>query len=151
MEQLKAWALSVCMACVATAILQQIAGGKAKFSVIKMVATLYILVVSLTPLQALRYPDTRLTLPQTAAASSVDTDAYVLSKTKTLLQQQLIEACSAAQCPVQEVDVCLAVQNGAVQVEQVTVRCAPEIDRQAVRGTIENWLGTPVPVEVKEG
>ncbi|MEG1269984.1 MAG: hypothetical protein RSD54_01555, partial [Ruthenibacterium sp.] len=59
METIKAWTLSVCMACIIAGLLTQFTPAKSKFSVIKLVLTLYILITAFTPLQMLRYPDTR--------------------------------------------------------------------------------------------
>ena len=44
MEQIRAWVLAVCFACIAAGILGQLSSSRTRFSVIKLILTLYILI-----------------------------------------------------------------------------------------------------------
>ena len=53
MEQIRAWVLAVCFACIAAGILGQLSSSRTRFSVIKLILTLYILITAFAPLQSL--------------------------------------------------------------------------------------------------
>ena len=140
MELMKAWALSICMACIVAGILQQIAPARARFSVIKLVLTLYILVSAFAPLQSLRDLDTNVDVPRLQAQTeTVDTVALVAAQAENSLSQTLTEACQ------DKVSVEMENNNGSLIITQVHVQ--NDADAQIV----QEMLGS-VPIELeKEG
>ena len=148
MEAVQDWALSVCMACVAAGILQQFASDKARFSVIKLVLTLYILVTAFALLRALRYTELHLAVPEAAEASSaeVNVSALAMDTAAQTLEQTLQKACAAQGLAVSAIEVSLSGEADNVAV--AGVRVVSEEERTAVEQAVCGALGTQVPVDV---
>lgn len=153
MEIIKAWALSVCMACIVAGMLHQFTQTKSKYSVIKLVLTLYILITAFTPLQMLRYPDTRFEIPVLLPIQDeIDTQTLLAAQTQKILERTIVKACDAAQCPISSATVSIVQTASDITINQVTVQM-PQAGTQAIAcKTVQQALGTPVPVIVqKEG
>lgn len=149
MDFIKQWALALCMACVAAGILQHFAVKTERFSVIKLVLTLYILVTAFTPLQALRYPETRYLpdLPASAPVEAgVDTDALVLARAEQSLAGTLREACAAANAPLSEIRVALANTEAGVAVREVGFTPQDVSQSEAAQNAIRTVVGTQVAI-----
>lgn len=137
MEWIKAWTLSICMACIVAGILQQIAPARARFSVIKLVLTLYILVSAFAPLQALRHEGLDFAAPRLhLEAETVDTAALVAAQAEESLTQALAEACQG------KVSVEMKNNNGSLVISQVRVE--NDSDKQ----TVYEMLGD-VPIDLQ--
>lgn len=153
LETIKAWTLSVCMACIIAGLLTQFTPAKSKFSVIKLVLTLYILITAFTPLQMLRYPDTRFFIPVLAPVeTAVDTDAMIAAQTQKNLERTVERACTQARCPVLSNTVSLTQNDIDFTVNRVTIVAAQDSQTELIRKTVQQALGVNVPVVVqKEG
>lgn len=148
MESLRQWTMAVCMACIVAGILQQLSGGKSQFSVIKLVLTLYILITAFAPIQAIKYPETRMTTPVLADAAPIDTEALILESTQKNLAETVAAACMAGGCPVEDVTVGLTQENGMVQVTGVTLILSDNADAQKAKQLAQTALGTQAPVTI---
>ncbi|MEG1381994.1 MAG: hypothetical protein RSC73_07095 [Ruthenibacterium sp.] len=153
MEIIKAWTLSVCMACVIAGILCQFTQAKSKFSVIKLVLTLYILITAFTPLQMLRYPDTRFDIPVLAPVETeIDTNILLAAHTQKILERTVQRACKEAQCPIVSCTVTLTRSEFDFTVREVAVWPAQGSADETIRKTVQEALESDVPVVVqKEG
>lgn len=153
METLRAWALTVCFSCIAVGILQQLCAPRARFSVIKLILTLYILITAFAPLMALRYPETRMTLslPDTPApAQQADIDAQVLTRAEQTLADMVRTECEAAGIPTGQVRVTLTEQAEGYAVEQVHVT-ADAAREQEIKQAVTRALGADLRVTVEGG
>lgn len=151
MEALRQWTMTVCMACIVAGILQQLSSGKSQFSVIKLVLTLYILITAFAPLQAAKYPETRMTTPVLADAAPIDTEALILESAQKNLAETVTAACMAGGCPAQDATVQLVQENGMVTVTGVTLTLADGTDEQKAAQLALAALGTQVPVNIIRG
>ena len=147
MEFIKGWTLAVCMACIAAGILQHFAARHERFSVIKLVLTLYILITAFAPLQALRYPLTRMDLPAVATVQPVDTQALILQQAQASLETTLVQECSAQGVALDFVAVTLTPTDSGTVVEQVVYTAQ---DSAAAQKAIQALVGQAVPVMAKE-
>lgn len=154
MQLVKAWALAVCMACAAAGLLQQLVPAKGKTSVIKLVLTLYILVTAFTPLAALRYPETRLTvpvLPENSTLTAPDTRVLVMDEAERTLAETVRAACEARGLSVQNVQVELAEaedKNAGAAIVIKSVRIISAADEAQLQAAAADALGEAAPVEV---
>ncbi|MEG2286586.1 MAG: hypothetical protein RSC00_01645 [Ruthenibacterium sp.] len=151
MEIVKQWTLSVCMACLVAGILQQFTASRTRFSVIKLVLTLYILVTAFAPLQAMRYPETRMSMPVVAQMTPVDTDALILEAARKNLTETITMACAAGGCAVSEVQVHLSVNDGMVTVTGVTLQIPDTANEEKAKLLALDALGSNVPVALQRG
>ena len=149
MEQLRAWTLSFCFACIVAGLLGQFSTERKRFSVIKLVLALYILTAALTPLRSgkgVQWP--RLAeAAQTVAAP--DTEALVLAQAEQQLAGTIEQALTQAGIGYRAVWVRLAQGSETVEVERVCVTAAPG-QEEAVRQTVRNVIGADVPVVLQE-
>lgn len=148
MEALRQWTMTVCMACIVAGILQQLSGGKSQFSVIKLVLTLYILITAFAPIQAFKYPETRMTTPVLADAAPIDTQALIVQSAQKNLAETVTAACMAGGCPVESATVQLVQENGMVTVTGVTLTLTSETDTQKATQLALSALGAQVPVTI---
>ena len=153
MEQIRAWALSVCFACIAAGIVQQLSASRARFSVIKLVLTLYILITAFAPLKNIGETQVFSSIPDAGeAAQTVDTQALVLEQAAHNLEQTLLTSFSAKGISVESVHVTLSGAEGAAQIESVAVRAPESAGPQEIEALVCDALGAGVPVSIeKEG
>lgn len=149
MEQLRAWTLSFCFACIVAGLLGQFSTGQKRFSVIKLVLALYILTAALAPLQS----GERVQSPRLAgaapAAAAPDTGALVIAQVETQLAKTIGQALTQAGIAHRAVWVRLAQGSETIEVERVCVTASPE-QEDAVRQTVTSVIGAPVPVVLQE-
>lgn len=154
MDLAREWTLAVCMACVASGVMQYFSAKNERPSVIKLVLTLYILVTAFAPLQALRYPDTRAlpSLPSAVAdgAQPVDTDALVLAQAQESLAATLRQACESQGATLTRVKVTLAQSEQGVVVQQVVFAAQDTAKTETARNAIRGVLGQEVPLAAEE-
>lgn len=149
MEQLRAWTLSFCFACIVAGLLGQFSIERKRFSVIKLVLALYILTAALVPLRSGEgvQPPRIVEAAQTVAAP--DTGALVLAQAEQQLAGTIGQALAQAGIEHRAVSVRLTQGSETVEVERVCVTAAPE-QENAVRQTVRNVIGADVPVVLQE-
>lgn len=155
MEQLRAWTLSFCFACIVAGLLGQFSSERKRFSVIKLVLALYIVTAALSPLQSgaeMRLPQ----LPQAAQAAQAaqtaaapDTAALALQAAEAQLAKTVAQALTQAGIAHRNVRVRLVRQNESVEVEQICIT-APPGQEDAVRQAVMRAVGADVPVVLQE-
>ena len=127
MEQIRAWVLAVCFACIAAGILGQLSSSRTRFSVIKLILTLYILITAFAPLQSLGDGHVTFDIPEAPqTVQAPDTEAMVLNT------------------------VALDADSETVEVADVTVIVPGDTDVSGVEDVVTKALGTHVPVTVNE-
>ncbi|NCC06881.1 MAG: hypothetical protein EOM30_02255 [Clostridia bacterium] len=145
MENIKAWVLSICLASFAAGILQYIAPQNSRNSVIKLVLTLYILVAAFAPIQALKYPDTRIALPEVLPQENiVDAESVIKEQTKANIESQLYEICASAGCPLESVDISMK------NYEVISVTATAQ-NSEGAENAIKAQLGENTAVYVNSG
>lgn len=152
MEQLRAWTLSFCFACVVAGLLGQLSSERNRFSVIKLVLALYIVTAALAPLQGEARPSAP-TLPAAEAAQiapAPDPQALAVQQAQQTLADAVGQALSREGIAHSAIAVRLFVRDGSLEVEQVTVTAPPGQNADAVRKTIARALGADVPVVLQE-
>ena len=139
MEQIRAWVLAVCFACIAAGILGQLSSSRTRFSVIKLILTLYILITAFAPLQSLGDGHVTFDIPEAPqTVQAPDTEAMVLNTVCTRLEDTVRSALA---------------ENGiayTVEVADVTVIVPGGTDASGVEDVVTKALGTHVPVTVNE-
>ncbi|MBD5092828.1 MAG: hypothetical protein HDT26_00825 [Subdoligranulum sp.] len=149
MEQLRAWTLSFCFACIVAGLLGQFSSERKRFSVIKLVLALYILTAALSPLQSgdeMRLPQ----LPEAAqGAQTPDTGALVMAQAGAQLSETVGQALTQAGIAHRAVDVRLVQEGESIEVERITVT-APPGQEEVIRQTIIRAIGADVPVVLQE-
>ena len=131
MEQIRAWVLAVCFACIAAGILGQLSSSRTRFSVIKLILTLYILITAFAPLQSLGDGHVTFDIPEAPqTVQAPDTEAMVLNTVCTRLA--------------------LDADSETVEVADVTVIVPGGTDVSGVEDVVTKALGTHVPVTVNE-
>ena len=157
METLRAWTLSVCLACAAAGVLGHLTGGRGKEPVIKLVLSLYILITALAPISRWRmdglgaeWQRMQQALP---AAGTIDARALALEAAAHRLEEELTEALhtEGETCGV---TVRLGCAEGLVEVESVALYGAADLE--CAGRTVQEFLGAQVPVisleeEVQDG
>ena len=99
MEQIRAWVLAVCFACIAAGILGQLSSSRTRFSVIKLILTLYILITAFAPLQSLGDGHVTFDIPEAPqTVQAPDTEAMVLNTVCTRLEDTVRSACGERDC-----------------------------------------------------
>ena len=122
MEQIRAWVLAVCFACIAAGILGQLSSSRTRFSVIKLILTLYILITAFAPLQSLGDGHVTFDIPEAPqTVQAPDTEAMALDA-----------------------------DSETVEVADVTVIVPGGTDVSGVEDVVTKALGTHVPVTVNE-
>lgn len=149
MEQLRAWTLSFCFACIVAGLLGQFSSERKRFSVIKLVLALYILTAALSPLQS----GDGVSLPQLPAAAQTaaapDTKALVIAQAEAGLAETIGQALTQAGIAHRTVTVRLVQENETIGVEQITVT-APPGQEEIIRQTVIRTIGADVPVVLQE-
>lgn len=149
MEQLRAWTLSFCFACIMAGLLGQFSSERKRFSVIKLVLALYILTAALSPLQSgdgVRLPQ----LPEAAQTTAApDTGALVMAQAEARLAGTIGQALAQAGIAHRAVGVRLVQENETIEVERITVT-APPGQEEAVRQIVIRTIGADVPVVLQE-
>lgn len=150
MDALRAWTLSVCLACVAAGILQHLAAGKGREPVIKLVLSLYILVTALAPLRQWRaiLPELDLQGDTLPAAASIDTRRLALDSAEESLARSLEQALAGAglDCGVR---VELQVSDDRAEIARVTLY--GDADREAAQQAVWQALGAQAPICWEDG
>ena len=142
MEQIRAWVLAVCFACIAAGILGQLSSSRTRFSVIKLILTLYILITAFAPLQSLGDGHVTFDIPEAPqTVQAPDTEAMVLNTVCTRLEDTVRSALAENGIAYTEVDVAL---------DAVTVIVPGGTDVSGVEDVVTKALGTHVPVTVNE-
>ena len=137
MEQIRAWVLAVCFACIAAGILGQLSSSRTRFSVIKLILTLYILITAFAPLQSLGDGHVTFDIPEAPqTVQAPDTEAMVLNTVCTRLEDTVRSALDA--------------DSETVEVADVTVIVPGGTDVSGVEDVVTKALGTHVPVTVNE-
>lgn len=122
MEQIRAWVLAVCFACIAAGILGQLSSSRTRFSVIKLILTLYILITAFAPLQSLGDGHVTFDIPEAPqTVQAPDTEAMVLNTVCTRLEDTVRSALAENGIAYTEVDVALGADSETVEVADVTV------------------------------
>ena len=149
MEQIRAWVLAVCFACIAAGILGQLSSSRTRFSVIKLILTLYILITAFAPLQSLGDGHVTFDIPEAPqTVQAPDTEAMVLNTVCTRLEDTVRSALAENGIAYTEVDVALDAET--VEVADVTVIVPGGTDVSGVEDVVTKALGTHVPVTVNE-
>lgn len=151
MEQIRAWVLAVCFACIAAGILGQLSSSRTRFSVIKLILTLYILITAFAPLQSLGDGHATFDIPEVPqTVQAPDTEALVLNTARTRLEDTVRSALAENGIAHAEVDVTLDAGSGAVEVAGVAVTVPGGTEASGVEDVVTKALGTHVPVAVSE-
>lgn len=151
MEQIRAWVLAVCFACIAAGILGQLSSFRTRFSVIKLILTLYILITAFAPLQSLGDGHVTFDIPEAPqTVQAPDTEAMVLNTVCTRLEDTVRSALAENGIAYTEVDVALDADSETVEVADVTVIVPGGTDVSGVEDVVTKALGTHVPVTVNE-
>lgn len=149
MEQLRAWTLSFCFACIVAGLLGQFSIERKRFSVIKLVLALYILTVTFTPLQS----GEGVQLPQLAGAAQTaaapDTGALVMEAAEAQLARTIGQALTQAGIAYQAVSVRLVQESETIEVDWICVTAVPG-QENAIRQTVIRVIGADVPVVLQE-
>ena len=149
MEQLRAWTLSFCFACIVAGLLGQFSGERKRFSVIKLVLALYILTAALLPLQSgdgAPLPP----LPQAApTAAAPDTGTLAIEAAQAQLAKTIGQALTQAGIAHRAVAVRLVRERESVEVEQICIT-APPGHEDVIRQTVIRAVGADVPVVLQE-
>ena len=149
MEQIRAWVLAVCFACIAAGILGQLSSSRTRFSVIKLILTLYILITAFAPLQSLGDGHVTFDIPEAPqTVQAPDTEAMVLNTVCTRLEDTVRSA--LAENGIAYTDVALDADSETVEVADVTVIVPGDTDVSGVEDVVTKALGTHVPVTVNE-
>ena len=142
MEQIRAWVLAVCFACIAAGILGQLSSSRTRFSVIKLILTLYILITAFAPLQSLGDGHVTFDIPEAPqTVQAPDTEAMEDTVRSALAENGIAYT---------EVDVALDADSETVEVADVTVIVPGGTDVSGVEDVVAKALGTHVPVTVNE-
>lgn len=151
METLRACVFLLCMACVVVGILERAAMSRRRFSVIKLVGTLYILATVFAPLKGMEAVPWTPELPSVPdAVEAPDTARLALTAAEQALEKQLGRALDSAGIPFRTVEVELAQQAGDVQLRRVMVVVPAGTDTQAAAQTAAQAMGIQTPVAVRE-
>ena len=143
MEQIRAWVLAVCFACIAAGILGQLSSSRTRFSVIKLILTLYILITAFAPLQSLGDGHVTFDIPEAPqTVQAPDTEAMVLNTVCTRLEDTVRSALAENGIAYTE--------SETVEVADVTVIVPGGTDVSGVEDVVTKALGTHVPVTVNE-
>lgn len=151
MEQLRAWVLSLCFACLACGILQHLSASRARFSVIKLVLTLYILLTALTPLQSAaglyRMPE----IPDIAQpAQTIDSQDMLLDATRKNLEQAVVQSLAEQGITDVAVQLTLAHDDTSITVTDVILTPARTADAEPAATVVTQMFGTDTTVTVRE-
>lgn len=153
MSAVRGWALAICMACIVVGILQRLCAEEKRFSVIKLILTLYILITAFAPLQSLRYARVDIHLPVAANVQdvSMDTNAAMMQTGRQSLEQTIKVKCEEAGISVSGVSVALTDAKGSVEVKSVDVTILKEAgaNEDAVRRAVSELLGVDTQIAVQ--
>ncbi len=153
MEELRHWALLLCVASVLGGIVQMLLPEKEQSTGIKLVLGLYIVVTALTPAANIRW-DLLAEQPwQTmqAADTSADYSGWVVQYSQETLQRQL-QAQLEQQVPgtvVRDVLLEYDAQSGFCEVRQVALETQGQ--REAAQLAVKKLLGEHINVEFMQG
>ncbi len=150
METLRACIFSLCAACVVVGILERVSMSRGRFSVIKLVGTLYILATVFVPFKEMagfQWTPELPTMP--GAVETPDTARLVLTAAEQALATQVGRALEGAGIPFRAVEVVLDEQAGDVALRRVTVIVPAGADTQAAAQTAAQAIGAQAPVEVR--
>ena len=146
MEQIRQWAMMVCLTCITAGVLQQFTRVKKQVSGIKLVLALYILVTALSPISGFAKTLDFAPISSVEPAESLDTEHQALRVAQQELSAQLEEELSSHKIAA-DVAVELAVEeNGKVEIQQIEVFTSA--DQETVRSCIESALETQVPLTI---
>lgn len=148
MDGIKAWVLSICLASFAAGILQYLSPQNKHNSVIKLVLTLYILVAAFAPVQSLKYPDTRIAVPEVPAQENiVDTESIIKEQARANIEEQLYEACASKGYPLES----LTAVTKDYTVVSVTAVASDSENADAVKSILTSELGEQTVIIVNVG
>jgi len=151
METLRSCIFSFCVACVVIGIMERLAMSRRRFSVIKLVGTLYILATVFLPLQRLPAMQWTPEIPSAPSITDVpDTAQLALTAAEQALAGQIERALDAASIPFHTAEVLLEEQDGTVQLCRVIVTVPAGTDTQAAAQAAAQIMGAQVQVEVRE-
>ena len=131
--------------------LGQLSSSRTRFSVIKLILTLYILITAFAPLQSLGDGHVTFDIPEAPqTVQAPDTEAMVLNTVCTRLEDTVRSALAENGIAYTEVDVALDADSETVEVADVTVIVPGDTDVSGVEDVVTKALGTHVPVTVNE-
>lgn len=153
MDTLRTCVFVFCIACVVMGIMERLSMPRRRFSVIKLVGTLYILATVFVPLQSMKPAQWTPDIPDSPkTVQTPDTAQLVLTAAQEALAKRAEQALAAAGISFTGVDVSLAEQEDGVQFSRITVTVPDGADAAGAADVITQAMGVQAPVEVrKEG
>lgn len=150
MEAVSQWAYTLCMGAILMAVLQGILPVKSMSAVIKLVLSLYILLLLLSPVEQAGTQWDGLTdyaLPDESTVQVDPTDA-VLRQTEQQLEDLMKTQLATDGLSADDVVVSCSQQGGQVDVERVTLYLPGEPDPVRVEASLRQALGYLPPYEI---
>lgn len=141
----------MCLACVAAGVLQQVTAARGRFSVIKLVLTLYILITAFGPVTQLREG---VHLPQPAARpaqAGIDVETLAVQDASRRLEKSVADTLRANGIAPVRVTAALERRSGGAELTQIDVVLAPQsVQKETVDALVREALGAPVRVVVEQ-
>lgn len=151
MASLRAWILTICAACIAAGVLQQLCVQRSGFSVIKLILTLYILITAFAPIRSLQNEKAAFSMPVLSTEVTVpDVKGAAIHTAESTLSKMLESTLSNAGVQSRETQVILQEVNGDLQVEQVNLLLFPGQDEQEARTLVARMFDMDVQLMIRE-
>lgn len=150
MTAIRGWAYTLCIASVLLGVLQGILPVKNLSSVIKLVLSLYILLLLMAPAQSYAQQGFQLSwdLNLQDETQSIDLTQAIARQTESILQQNILQQMTQAGVPPQSVSVYGQIESGEFFVNKVVLRFFGQPQTQTVEDLLAECLGSVPEYEI---
>ncbi len=150
MQNIREWALAVCMACIALGILQQFVNIKGNFSVIKLVMTLYILITAFAPLNLTQDINIEFEDFYDEQSLELNSQASVLEMVNNNLKQEILNEYAQNNVSVEDVHVQLENEN-SISISSIIIYANEQTDEIKALELAKKALDTDVDIKIISG
>lgn len=151
MASIRAWVMTLCAACIAAGVLQQLCIRRSGFSVIKLVLTLYILITAFEPIRSFRQEAETFSVPAVSAQAAVpDVKAASIRTAEGTLEKMLASALSQAGISGECVKITLTETDHDLNIENVELSLAPDESAERAENVVQRFMGAAVPVTIRK-
>ncbi len=151
MDSIRAWVATLCAACIAAGILQQLSIRRSGFSVIKLVLALYILITAFEPIRSVRTQEEWFSVPNVDVQAAVpDVEAASIRTAENTLEKMLAGELTQAGIPAKHVTVILEQINDSLTVNRVELELAAKENAESVQKAVRRFFGIEVPVIIRK-
>ncbi len=147
MQNIREWALAVCMACIALGILQQFVNVKGNFSVIKLVMTLYILITAFAPLNLNQEMNINFDDYFEEQSYELTSQELVLNMAQLNLKQEILNVYTQNDVSVKDVKVYLENEDN-ISISSISIIAHGQTDTQKAVDLAKTALDTDVDIQI---